>query len=112
MRVLSSVVLLSILSSVAMAEPSPEPAPAPAPSSDVPGVVRIHVDADHGRVELRRIVGSAPAGFVVSGSYVTPMYARVSETVCLAPCDQVVDGRDGADFFFAGNDITQSSTFT
>jgi hypothetical protein len=82
------------------------------PPVGAPGVVRFHIDADKSDVELRRDKGVAASGsYMVSGSMISPIYVRTYETVCKAPCDQVVDARDGQQFFFGGKGITGSSKF-
>ncbi len=45
---------------------------------------------------------------MVSGNFISASYSSLYEPVCSAPCDQVVDGRGGAEFFFGGKGVTNS----
>jgi hypothetical protein len=89
----------------------PTPAPiAPqdaAASPDSPGVVRLHIEATEPGVKLVEEV-SATYGMV--GGYGFAL--QELREVCAAPCDQVIDGRRGQSFFFAGDDIPASDSFT
>ncbi|HEY2514832.1 MAG TPA: hypothetical protein VGI39_28395 [Polyangiaceae bacterium] len=92
--------------------PAPPPPPAPVRRSapvfapiddDRPGMPRIHIEADDPHVQLRRYMGS-----IANPNATT----TVSEILCRAPCDDVIDGTRGEEFFFAGTDITPSSRFS
>jgi hypothetical protein len=61
------------------------------------GVVRLHVETANPRLR----VFMYPAGTV----------AAVGYPVCAAPCDQIVDGRDGQELYFDGDGITRSAPF-
>lgn len=93
-------------------QPAPKAAPAPVrPATDEPtppaeGVVRMHIDVDDPKVQLHRHEGTA-AHWVPNRVVVT----EVSTLICRAPCDQLVDGSKGEEFFFTGNGITPSSRF-
>lgn len=84
---------------------------APDAHPDRPGLVRLHIDADAPRVELRRVGGAAIARYSVYGNSITPNYITLYTTVCKAPCDAVIDGRDESTFFFGGPGVTDSSNF-
>ncbi|UQA59204.1 hypothetical protein [Polyangium aurulentum] len=74
------------------------------------GVVRVHIDSDNPGVQLYRLNTSPTPGVPMNTtSSLLPLPA--SELLCLAPCDKVVDGRLGQQFFFAGKDMPASSTF-
>jgi hypothetical protein len=101
------------------APPPPLRVEMPAPASltpDKPGVVRLHIEAAEPHVTLRKIVGSALAGYSVStygsSGTITPRYRPVATTVCSAPCDQVVDGSRGETFVFGGPGYADSGRFT
>jgi hypothetical protein len=75
----------------------------PAPELGAP---EVHVDADSAEVILFR---SASAEEWRS---LGPAYRNLGVPVCRAPCDQVVDGRAGQLFFFAGKGIRTSEPFS
>ena len=91
-------------------EPAPtaqQAAPAAeAPPPPAPGVARIHIVTDDEGVQLVRVGGSS---LQIGGN--TLNLGLVSEVICQAPCDTIVDGRDGASFYFAGNGILPSEPF-
>jgi hypothetical protein len=67
----------------------------PSPSPDRPGVVRLHIEANVADVELReRVPAGRPGPFGEDDA--------IERHVCRAPCDRVLDGRDGHEFFFDG----------
>ncbi|EYF00651.1 hypothetical protein [Chondromyces apiculatus] len=86
--------------------PAPGSAPDGLPQPPRPGVVRLHVDADNPGVDLFQVTASG----VVVGANVSALIS-VSRKVCTAPCDRVIDGSDGGDFFFGGNGVTPSRSF-
>lgn len=88
---------------LATAAPEETSKPPPPPG---PGVVRIHIVADDPLIQLYRVGGSQ---IQVAGN--TVHLGTVTELICQAPCDTIVDGRDGASFFFSGQGIPPSDPF-
>jgi hypothetical protein len=93
--------------------PSVPPAEAPnAPPSEIakpqeeespePGAPRLHIEADRPGVRLLRIDQAISNGL---GE------AILVRTVCVAPCDQVVDGRRGQTFFLGAEGMVPSRGF-
>ncbi|NUP09274.1 MAG: hypothetical protein HOW73_24750 [Polyangiaceae bacterium] len=82
---------------------APIPEEEPAPSG--PGVVRVHIESEEPVTLYER---GATTVFGV-GRYV----AAVTQVraVCESPCDKVIDGSRGQQFFIGGTDIPESSTF-
>ncbi|AKT44065.1 hypothetical protein [Chondromyces crocatus] len=77
-----------------------------------PGVVRLRIEASKPGVDLYEIAGSGLiSGFLVGGRISKLYVVDVARKVCAAPCDRVIDGRAGQDFFFSGDGITGSETF-
>ena len=95
------------------APPSPPNAPAGADLTPTElGLARIHIMTDDPQVQLHHYLGMAPAGYVTSRhGGVTPVLGTVSEVVCRTPCGEVIDGRKGDEFYFAGKGITPSAPF-
>lgn len=107
------------ITSPARAEPDAKDAPLVPPTSSStppeeqpalpPGMVKVHIDTDDPKVQLHRYRGSSV------GLVVVPVNAIVisdySNVVCRAPCDRVVDGRDGEEYFFAGSGLSSSGRF-
>ncbi len=103
-------------SAVRAAEPEPPPAPPPAtfilPDEPPPrlgdlGVPYLHVETTAPRLELRVFDGIMP-------SYESSRRRSsrvVSRFVCAAPCDQLIDAREGARYFFSGPRLTTSEYF-
>ncbi len=85
---------------------SPAPAVDATPSTDQPGVVRFHIDADKPGVELHE----QKAAGVVVGPYGAAVIG-IEQVVCTAPCDRVVDGSDGHPYFFAGEGVPPAGPF-
>jgi len=73
--------------------------------STQPGVPRIHIATEDPRVQLRRYNWAATTGDARSGA------TSLAEIVCRAPCDEVIDGRRGEEFFFGGTGVSPSSHF-
>jgi len=74
------------------------------------GVVRVHIDSDNPGVQLYRLNTSPSPGAIANPtSSLLPL--PHSELICIAPCDKVIDGRLGEQFFFGGKDMPASSTF-
>ncbi|AUX38764.1 uncharacterized protein SOCE26_001420 [Sorangium cellulosum] len=97
----------------APAAPPPAAAPAPPPAAppDLPaapkrGAPRVHIATDDPAVSLHQV--TMTIGVVGAGG---SAYGVVSRPICQAPCDRVVDGTAGQQFFFAGEGITPSSPF-
>jgi len=89
--------LMGVLGALAVPEAPPPPQP---------GVVRIHVDSDDPDVRLFRFGAPTVARM---GNMVSVMPS--TELVCQSPCDTIVDGRKGAQFYFAGDGVPMSSFF-
>jgi hypothetical protein len=70
------------------------------------GAPQVHVETDNPNVILFRW-GTAQEWWSLG-----PTYRDVGVPVCRAPCDQVVDGSAGQVFFFAGNGVRPSETFS
>jgi hypothetical protein len=62
----------------------------------VPGVARLHVESNRPGVQLRRVAWPE---------------LEPDHVLCTAPCELVVDGRHGAQFYFGGDDIAVMSPF-
>jgi hypothetical protein len=69
--------------------------PPPSPDREVDGVVQLHVDANAPDIHIRR----------------RDPIRHVEEDLCAAPCDTVLDGRDGRPFQFTG-DASSAEPFT
>jgi hypothetical protein len=89
------------------------PTPPSAASTDAPpalgspGVVRLHIESEKPGVKLLEEVSST---YGMVGGYGFAL--QELREVCAAPCDQVIDGRRGQSFFFAGDGIPGSDDFT
>jgi hypothetical protein len=70
------------------------------------GAPWVHVDADSDGVMLQRV----DMEMAVVSNYGTA-YAASTSPVCQAPCDRIVDGRKGQEFFFSGPGMPTSSSF-
>lgn len=79
-------------------EVSPAPAPAKAPPSESEGGsgTLVHIDSNKPELQLYRITAQATYAIAGRGGVVTA-YAPV----CTAPCDRVVDGSRGEQFFLS-----------
>jgi hypothetical protein len=66
------------------------------------GVVYLHVETQAPRLEMR----------VFDGHYRRRRgWGVLSRRICVAPCDQIVDAREGARYFFQGPGLTSSDLF-
>lgn len=74
------------------------------------GVVRVHIESNDPGVQLYRLNTTATPGAPLNGP--GPLLPLPhSEVLCIGPCDKVIDGRLGEQFFFGGKDMPSSSTF-
>lgn len=71
------------------------------------GAPRVHIESDYPKVQIMRI--DATIAVVGSRGSATGIVTR---PVCTAPCDKVVDGRDGSQFFFTAPGMVGSSAFS
>jgi hypothetical protein len=76
-----------------------------------PGIVRLHIRANDPQLQLHRFVGSAMTGYIGGPTGGLPVFSTISELICRVPCDQIIDGRKGEEFFFDGKGITTSASF-
>lgn len=67
----------------------------------------MHIAATYPNVQLTKVVSSITV--VGSGGSATGV---VSRGVCAAPCDEIVDGRDGSQFFFSAPGMVASPPFS
>jgi hypothetical protein len=74
------------------------------PPWGAPGVVYLHVDTRAPRLELRILDGILSYGRR-RGRHI------LSRHLCAAPCDQIVDAREGARYFFSGPGLVSSDYF-
>jgi hypothetical protein len=84
----------------------PPPPPGGELSGPADGAPRVHIRTETPGMALHQITTS-----IAVVGYGGVAYGMISRPVCVAPCDQVVDGRNGQLFFFAGEGTTQSSRF-
>lgn len=95
--------------------PTPPPAAAPAPAPVAPpteptkGMPFVHVESDWSEVELQRVEGEIGGGIYTSKNQIGPQ--TLSKYMCEAPCDKLVDGRDGNRFFFSAPGMMPSRQF-
>ncbi|UQA55119.1 hypothetical protein [Polyangium aurulentum] len=90
----------------APAAPAPAAAAEPPSPAPAPGAPRVHIEANRPNVEIVRVEPGVP---VMSDR--GPVTGTVVHPVCKAPCGEVVDGRDGAQFYFAAPGMVSSRTF-
>ncbi|WP_437723081.1 hypothetical protein [Sorangium sp. So ce861] len=84
-----------------------EPAPrGPVAPLGTPGIVRVHIETDEPQVQLMVVTGKRT---VRQGGSTTR--STLADVVCRAPCDAIIDSRDGEEFFFGGKGIVPSSEF-
>jgi hypothetical protein len=87
--------------------PAPATTATPAEPSPAPGAPRVRIEANRPNVEIVRVEPGVPmvnsSGGTTAGVVVRP--------VCKAPCGEVVDGRDGSQFYFAAPGMVSSKTF-
>ncbi len=77
-----------------------------------PGVARIHVQSDE-PVQMFRykpLVTPVATQVVTLGPSASSAL-HTAELICTAPCKKLVDGREGQQFFFAGEGIPESDKF-
>lgn len=93
------------------AAPAPPPPVAPAaPSGPTRGMPFVHIESNWPDVELSRVEGDVGGGYHhQQGGYVGPTV--ISKYVCRAPCDRLVDGRDGHRFFIGGAGMFPAPAF-
>jgi hypothetical protein len=77
----------------------PLPPPLPPLSAPTLGAPRIHIVSDR-PITLHGATPDLPLSF-----------GRYQPVACVAPCDQIVDGRGGQLFYFAGDEIPRSDAF-
>ena len=82
-----------------LAFPIAPPPPLPPLIAPTLGAPRIHIVSDR-PITLHGATSEFGASF-----------GRYQPVACVAPCDQVVDGRNGQFFYFAGDEIPRSDTF-
>jgi len=70
------------------------------------GVVKLHIESEE-PVTLYRVLGTS-VGHV--GGY--GVVSTTFEAECVSPCDQVVDGGRGEEFFVTGDDVPNPGAFT
>lgn len=84
---------------------SPSPAPI-APPADTSGVVRVHIDSLDEHLQLYRW-GGVVARLRGRGNSIS----AVNDFVCRAPCDTIVDGRQGDEFYLAKDAVPWATPF-
>lgn len=90
------VAAVSLVPAGAQAQPFLFPRPLPPPSQPELGAPRIHIES------------SFPITLHRSGLFFA---SALPEITCQAPCDAIVDGRQGDSFFFGGDEIPPSKSF-
>ncbi|HVK63971.1 MAG TPA: hypothetical protein VM694_05840 [Polyangium sp.] len=94
------------------APPAPPAAPTPlaaaAPLAPGQGVPFLHIESNWPNVELSRIDGEIGGGYQQQ-AYVGPN--AITKFMCSAPCDRLVDGRDGHRFFISGPGMFPTEAF-
>jgi hypothetical protein len=88
--------------------PSAGAAPPPPPSAPQPGAPFVHVDNEG---ELPVVLHQVTSRVAMVGPGGTA-FGVVAKPICRAPCDQIVDAREGQIFFFAGEGVVSSPQFT
>ncbi|MDC3988117.1 hypothetical protein [Polyangium jinanense] len=87
---------------------APAPTPAPAPLAPAEGGPLVHIESNWPDLELARIDGD------VGGGHHQPEYVgpnTITKFMCRAPCDKLVDGRDGHRFFISGPGMVPTESF-
>jgi len=74
------------------------------------GVVRLHVDSSDPGIQLYRVSTSSSTVQYRTNPGTVAAFPQ-SDLNCLAPCDKLLDGRLGQQFFFGGAGMPPSSTF-
>ncbi len=92
--------------------PAPPPAKAAAPVAEAAassrGMPFLHVESDYPELELARVDGMIGPGFQISNALAANALNRF---ICRAPCNKLVDGRDGHRFFFTAPGMMPSRHF-
>lgn len=80
-------------------QPWPKEEPAPAPKGDEAGLgkPRIHLELTRPRVVKLYEIDSE----IVASGYYSSVYGMQFRSRCVAPCDRVIDGTRGQDFFLS-----------
>ena len=81
-----------------------------APAAIGPGAPFIHVESDWPDVQLGRI-DSEPLSATSAANLGATIAAGLVRPVCRAPCDRIVDGRDGTRFVFISPGMVPSDPF-
>ncbi len=94
-------------------EPAAPAAPAaPAvPTAPTKGMPLVHIESNWPEVELARIDGDIGGGYQHHEMEGFVSAGAISKYVCRAPCDKLVDGRDGHRFFIKGSGMFPSPPF-
>lgn len=79
------------------------------PTAPTKGMPFVHVESNWDEVELHRVDGELGAGVYGNKDQVGPQ--TLSKYICEAPCNKLVDGRDGHRFFFSGPGMYPSQQF-
>jgi hypothetical protein len=90
----------------AAASPAPAPAAEPVPAKGMPIV---HIESDWADAELSRVDGELGAGMYNNSGQIGPQ--TLSRYICRAPCDKLVDGREGHKFFISAPGMFPSPMF-
>lgn len=88
---------------------TPAPTTTNTPSGPTKGMPFIHVESNWEEVELQRVDGEIGASVYSTKNQIGPQ--TVSKYICEAPCDKLVDGREGHRFFFSGPGMLPSQQF-
>ena len=88
--------------------PTALPEPAPPPEQPQSGAPRLHLDVHGGKSVRVYEIGSEISANGTYGS----MYGIQYRVVCESPCDRVIDGTRGQDFFLGRDTVTASRRFT
>ncbi|MDI1475467.1 hypothetical protein [Polyangium sp. y55x31] len=87
---------------------APAPAPAPAPLAPTEGMPLVHIESNWPELELARIDGDVGGGNH-QPEFVGPN--TITKYICRAPCDKLVDGRDGHRFYISGPGMVPTESF-
>jgi hypothetical protein len=96
-------------SSAPAAPQTSTPTAANAPPVPTKGMPFIHVESDWEDVELQRVEGEIGGGIYGNKNQIGPQ--TLSKYICEAPCDKLVDGREGHRFFFSAPGMFPSKQF-
>jgi hypothetical protein len=88
------------------ASPAPAPAAEPVPAKGKP---MVHIESDWDDAELSRVDGELGAGMYNNSGQIGPQ--TLSRYVCRAPCNKLVDGREGHKFFISAPGMFPSPMF-